>query len=183
VLRVNGVNLNFRTWAGYGDFLPVMWDALRENLETEIFENAADQARAEAVRIAARLGRFDVRSQLALGESQSYQIRKALDLYHYINPKLLVLKSAVGAALSGEELRGGSVPSDLELIERGIPAHMYPMEMVSDKPDLFVICKGIAACRGGRYATTRTAQRAARSKDGRFEVSPSGHCRFTRRHR
>src|SRR5215207_8795229 len=81
VLRVSGVNLNFRTWAGYGQFLPVMWDAIRANLETRIFEDAADQVRAEAVGLAGRLGRLDIRSRLSLGESQSYQVLKALDLY------------------------------------------------------------------------------------------------------
>lgn len=50
ILRVSGVNLNFRTWAGYGKFLPAMWDAIRPNLETRIFEGGADQIRAAAVR-------------------------------------------------------------------------------------------------------------------------------------
>lgn len=135
VLRVSGVNLNFRTWAGYGQFLPVMWDAIRANLETRIFEDAADQVRAEAVGLAGRLGRLDIRSRLSLGESQSYQVLKALDLYHYINPKLLVLTSAVRLALVGQGIRDAAAQMDVELIERGVPAHMYPMEMVSDKPD------------------------------------------------
>jgi hypothetical protein len=134
VLRVSGINLNFRTWAGYGQFLPVMWDAIRANLDTRIFEDAADQVRAEAVRMAAQLGRVDVGSRLSLGESQSYQIEKALDLYHYINPKLLVLTSAVRLALVGQQFRGAA-QIDFDLIERGVPAHMYPMELVSDKPD------------------------------------------------
>lgn len=38
--------------------------------------------------MAGELGKPDARSRLRLGESQSYQIEKALDLYHYINPKL-----------------------------------------------------------------------------------------------
>src|SRR5918995_6036833 len=135
ILRVSGVNLNFRTWAGYGKFLPLMWDAIRPNLETRIYENAADRVRADAVRIAGQLGRPYIRSRLPLGESQGYQIQKALDLYHYINPKLLVLTSAVRLALIGEEFRGQMGQSDFELIERGVPARMYPMEMVSDEPD------------------------------------------------
>ncbi|MEX0802553.1 MAG: halocarboxylic acid dehydrogenase DehI family protein [Candidatus Binatia bacterium] len=135
IRQIQGVNLNFRTWGGYGKFLPVMWDATRANLETRVFENAADQVRAEAVRIAGQLGRLDIKARSPLGESQSYQIQKALALYHYINPKLLVLTSAVRLALIGEELRGGAAQSDVELIERGVPAGMYPMEMVSEKPD------------------------------------------------
>jgi hypothetical protein len=51
----------------------------------------------------------------------------------YINPKLLVLTSAVRLALMGEQITAGSGQADCELIERGIPARMYSMEMVSDE--------------------------------------------------
>jgi len=132
-LRVSGINLNFRTWAGYQKFFPVMWDAMRPNAETRAFETAADRVRAEAVRIAERLGKLDAATSLRLGESQSYQIRRALDLYHYINPKLLVLTSAVSLALDGE--RTGGATGSVELIERGAPTQMYPMEMVAEEPE------------------------------------------------
>jgi len=101
-LRVTGVNLNFRAWAGYEKFFPVMWDAMRPTVETRAFEEAADQVRAEAARAAETLGRLDAASQVQLGESQAYQIKAALDLYHYVNPKLLVFTSAVKLALNGE---------------------------------------------------------------------------------
>jgi hypothetical protein len=135
VLRVNGVNLNFRTWAGYGGFLPLMWDAIRPNAETRVFEDAADRIRAEAVEKAAALGKLNANTRVTLGESQIYQIKKALDLYHYINPKLLLLTSAVRLALSGQAFGQSAGGDAVELIERGIPAKMYPMEMVSDEPD------------------------------------------------
>jgi hypothetical protein len=135
VLRVNGVNLNFRTWAGYGGFLPLMWDAIRPNAETRAFENAADEIRAEAVEKAAALGKLNAATRVTLGQSQSYQVRKALDLYHYVNPKLLLLTSAAYMALTSSHVlqeveRGDS----LERLSRGFPSKMYPMEMVSDKP-------------------------------------------------
>lgn len=135
-LRVTGVNLNFRAWAGYEKFFPVMWDAMRPTVETRAFEEAADQVRAEAARAAETLGRLDAASQVRLGESQAYQIKAALDLYHYVNPKLLVFTSAVKLALNGEhQAHGVSEAGTLELIERGAPARMYPMEMVSADPD------------------------------------------------
>lgn len=135
-LRVTGVSLNFRTWAGYEKFFPVMWDAMRPTVETRAFEEAADQVRAEAARAAETLGRLDAASQVQLGESQAYQIKAALDLYHYVNPKLLVFTSAVKLALNGDhQARGESRVGTLELIERGVPARMYPMEMVSADPD------------------------------------------------
>lgn len=85
--------------------------------------------------VAAELGGEQIRTRLPLGQSQSYQIQKALDLYHYINPKLLLLTAAVRLALRGEPIKGHASQTELELIERGCPANMYPMEMVSDKPD------------------------------------------------
>lgn len=136
VLRVRGVNLNFRTWAGYGDFLPVMWDAIRPTAETRAFEEAADQLRAEAADAASTLGRLDALDGARLGESQRWHIERSLDLYHYINPKLLLITSAVRLALLDEPL-GTATPESrpLERIERGPPAEMLPMEMTSDEPD------------------------------------------------
>lgn len=192
-LRVTGVNLNFRTWAAYGKFLPAMWDAVRPNAETRAFENAADQVRMRAVLAADKLGRLGVPAAVRLGDSQAFQIRAALDLYHYVNPKLLVLTSAVRLALDGEPVgpdatggggtgsertgsgqpapagegepsrqrsggtgerdetgAGGAAPEGaatgqgaadelgggarLELLERGAPGSMYPMEMVDEDP-------------------------------------------------
>jgi|GEM_PF-6708524 len=43
-LRVTGVNLNFRTWAFFERFFPVMWDAIRPNAETRAFEEAGGVA-------------------------------------------------------------------------------------------------------------------------------------------
>ncbi len=131
--RVTGVNLNFRTWAGYEKFFPVMWDATRPMVETQAFEEASDRVRAEAVRAAENLGRLDATKSVRLGESQVYQIQSALDLYHYINPKLLVFTAILELALKGERI--GDEATKLELIERGAPPRMYPMEMVAEEPD------------------------------------------------
>ncbi len=134
VLRVTGVNLNLRTWATFENFLPPMWDALRSNLETRAFESAADRIRSDAVGAVAGLPRLDALASVRLGESQRYQIERALDLYHYINPKLLVLTSAVLLALDGEKI-GRGVAGAPERIERGEPAKMFPMEMVAEEPE------------------------------------------------
>lgn len=136
-LRVSGINLNFRTWAGYRSFLPLLWHAVRPNVETRAFEDAADHVRAEAVQIAQRLGRVGASAHVRLGPSQAYQIQAALRLYHYINPKLLVLTSAVRLALAGEPVGGneGGVNERTVRLARGVPAHMYPMEMVSERPE------------------------------------------------
>jgi hypothetical protein len=135
-LRVSGVNLNFRTWAGYEKFLPLMWDAMWPVAETRAFEDAADRVRAEAVLAAQGLGHLSVAEHVRLGESQRYQIQAALDLYHYINPKLLVFTSTVKLALEEWPPEENTTEEhEKDLIERGIPERMYPMEMIPTDPD------------------------------------------------
>src|ERR671910_2398512 len=84
-LRVTGVNLNFRTWAGFPVFFPVMWTAMQPVAASRAFESASDALRSRAVDLALELPRLHVSA--ALGESQRYQIARALALYDYINPK------------------------------------------------------------------------------------------------
>jgi hypothetical protein len=134
ILRVNGVHPIFCTWAGYEKFFPAMWDAIQPNLETRAFENAADHIRSEAAQGAARLGRLDAPSRVFLGESQAYQIRAALRMYHYMNPKLLVIASAVRTALGEPFGLAGRSGAGEELIERGVPPRMYPIEMSAEDP-------------------------------------------------
>lgn len=132
-LRVSGVNLNFRTWAAYGDFLPLMWDALRPNLETLHFQQTADRVREAAAGAAQPFVPLAARRAADLGESQAYHVLASLDLYHDVNPKLLVLTSAVLMSLEGEQIAGSKEPTTQ--IARGVPPTMAPMEMEDEKPD------------------------------------------------
>jgi len=132
-LRVTGVNLNLRTWAAFEHFLPAMWDEVRPNVETTVFERAANQIRAEALQAAGAFPQAESQAEAGLGESRSYQIRAALDLYHDINPKLLVLTSAVAQALHGEHI-GSDNGAGVEKLPRGEPAKMFAMEMEPEKP-------------------------------------------------
>lgn len=86
-LRVSGVNLLFRSWAVYKNFLPLMCEAARPTLITVPFETAADELRKTATFMASTLAPTDPLA-VSLGDSQRFQIEAALDLYHYINPKL-----------------------------------------------------------------------------------------------
>lgn len=133
-LRVTGINLNFRTWATFEHFFPALWNAAQPALDTWAFEDAADQIRGEAVAAASGLGRVAAEARGRLGPSQAFQVQAALALYHYVNPKLLVLTSAVGLALRGEPVgQSGAAPA--ARIRRGVPAGMYPMEMVPEDSD------------------------------------------------
>ncbi len=135
-LRVSGVTLNFRTLAGYKNVLPLLWDELQPNLETREFEDGADRIRARAVQLAAALASPHPQPLVILGESQRYQIQSALKLYHYIDPKILLLTSALRVSLQGESIGWDDVSAKApSVIVRGIPARMYPMEIASDTPD------------------------------------------------
>src|SRR5690242_6999990 len=77
VLRVTGVNLNFRTWAGYGNWLPSMWDAMGPNAGSRAFEHAADLVRADALRLAENLGPLGAAAAMShFGQSREWQLMK-----------------------------------------------------------------------------------------------------------
>lgn len=136
-LRVTGVNLLFRSLAGYRHALPTIWSAVAPVVSTRDFEQAADRLRAKAVELASSMERLGVSDSGILGLSQTYHVQRALALYHYINPKLLVMVSAVRQAIEDQQgtanERGRRQPA--ETIPRGHPSGMSPMEMVSDEPD------------------------------------------------
>jgi Halocarboxylic acid dehydrogenase DehI. len=113
-----------------------MWDAMRPLVETAEFERAADELRAAAVNAASKLPRLEAKRRSNPGPSQAYQIRAALDLYHYVNPKLLIFTVVVRFALEDEPPTAtGYQAADSVLIERGVPLAMYPMEMEDEEPD------------------------------------------------
>jgi hypothetical protein len=139
IVRVSGVSLSFRALATFEKSFPMVWDALRPNVESRAFEEMADELRREAVAIAQALPRGATPPEPELGESQRYRLSAALDLYHYVNPKLLAFTAALRLSLRGE-LRGaaaeGSLPGAAnEQIARGIPASMHPLEMASEDQD------------------------------------------------
>jgi len=132
-LRVSGVNMNFRTWAGFPRFFPAMWASMQPIAASQAFESGADHVRGRAAELAGALPA--VPTGTSTGESQRYQIRQALALYHYINPKLLLFTILVRRGLTGEAPAGA--PADTELgptVPFGPPARMAAMEMVSEAP-------------------------------------------------
>lgn len=136
-LRVTGVNLLFRSLAGYRHALPTIWPAVPPVVSARAFEQAADHVRARAVDLASSMERLNVSDSVILGPSQAYHVEKALALYHYINPKLLVMVSALRQAIDDPKgiANGTAHQLTVETVPRGQPNGMYPMEMVSDEPD------------------------------------------------
>jgi hypothetical protein len=134
-LRVTGLDVTVRTWAGFERFLVAMWEAMGPNTETRAFESAADEVRARAVDAVDRWEPLGAWGAVSLGESQRYHLRGALELYHYLNPKMLVFTSAVQLALQDEAVGALQPLGSAERIERGAPARMMAMEWVSERPD------------------------------------------------
>ncbi|WP_372716455.1 halocarboxylic acid dehydrogenase DehI family protein [Novipirellula sp.] len=134
-LRVRGINLIFRTWAGHKGLLPILWDTVRPNAETMRFEQSSDQIRSAAVELTKSLGNLDAKQQSPLGPSQAFQLHEMLKLYHYINPKLLLLASAVRQGLDGElSIKQYSATEPAERIAPGVPAEMAALEMEDENP-------------------------------------------------
>ncbi len=134
-LRVTGLDVAARTWAGFERFVVAMWEAMGPNAETRAFESAADEVRAEAVEAVVRLGRLGAWDAVDLGESQRYHLKGALELHHYLQPKMLVFISAVKQALWGQPVGRLQPMGSAERIERGAPARMMELEWVSERPD------------------------------------------------
>lgn len=132
-LRVTGIDLDVLSWARQNRILQLSWAAIKANMESRGFEQAADRLRALGVHYANHLGRLEA-PQAMLGESQAWQIRAALRLYHYLNSKLLLLTSALRLSLFVEGPPGRPAEYS-ERIERGVPEGMYPMERVSEHPE------------------------------------------------
>lgn len=136
VLRVTGVDLTFRTWAAMGHWLPVMWDAMRPNAESRAFEHAADLVRADAMRLAENLGPLGAAAALVnFGESRAWQLMKSIELYHFLDPKLLVFTAAVRRALDEGPIAGTNEATEgAELLSPRLPRRMLPMEMQAEQP-------------------------------------------------
>jgi hypothetical protein len=134
VLRLSGVPSVFRAWAALDRFFPIMWDAMRPNVETRTFEEVSDHLRATAVRLASRLGKLGARPRVWLGQSQSYHLQGLLDFYHYADAKLLLFASAMRRAI---ETQGtvSAQPGPVEFIERGVPSKMLPLELAAEDHD------------------------------------------------
>jgi hypothetical protein len=133
-LRLTGVPLPLRALAARESRFPALWAAVLPNAETRAFEEAADRLRDEAVHAAARLDRLSVLGRAQLGESQAFQAEAALLLLHYMDAKLLLLFSTLASAL--EDAPPAPLPGQgrgsSELIERGAPARMAPLELVDE---------------------------------------------------
>ncbi|QSQ11826.1 halocarboxylic acid dehydrogenase DehI family protein [Myxococcus landrumensis] len=133
-LRVSGVDVSLRTWAAHPRFFVAMWEAMGPNVETRAFEELAAGLWQEVLDTTVRWEVLGAWSAVKLGPSQRFHARGALELYEAMQPRVLLMVSAVRLALEGHVVGRRGVPGELERLERGIPSRMAAMEWVAQKP-------------------------------------------------
>lgn len=113
-LRTPVVGLPFRALAVHPDYLQVAWIALKPNVQTVFFEMRSDELRAFAVRSLPKA---------ASAPDAPAQARTALDLFHYLNPKLLLATAALRSAANGQQPRLAELTRhEKRQVAPGVPA-------------------------------------------------------------
>jgi hypothetical protein len=109
LLRVPWVPLFYRALAPMPDALQAAWPALAPNVETRAFEEAADDLRVLLTRTAVELGTPLLEPMLL---SRGYDVdeidemRDALQLFHYVDPKLMLVTGGLVQLDEGRFLGG-----------------------------------------------------------------------------
>jgi len=133
-MRVPRVPLFFRALAGEKALLPC-FQALRPAIRLRAFEEAADELRAKAARAAVDLGCPLIETQLEWAGydlDEIDEIRGQVDIFHYVDAKLLMLSAVLGRALedgSGGESKGARAE---QRVPRGVPQDMDHIELVPE---------------------------------------------------
>src|SRR5436190_17495950 len=133
-MRVGRVPLLFKALAAEKALIPC-WQAMRPAIRVRAFEEAADDLRARAARSAVDLGCPLIETQLEWAGydiDEIDQIRGQVDIFHYIDAKLLMATCVLAEALRGG---GGGVqrgPRGEQRVPRGVPQDMEPIELVPE---------------------------------------------------
>ena len=133
-LRVARVPLLFRALAGEKALLPC-WQALRPAVRLRAFEECADDLRARAARAAVDLGCPLIETQLEWAGydlDEIDEIRAQVNIFHYQNPKLLLVVAVLCEALGGEAGGGKETPRATQRVPRGVPHEMGIVELVPE---------------------------------------------------
>src|SRR2546422_201882 len=102
-MRVGRVPLLFKALAAEKALMPC-WQALRPAIRVRAFEEAADDLRARAARSAVDLGCPLIETQLewaGYDVDEIDQIRGQVDIFHYVDAKLLMATCVLAEALRG----------------------------------------------------------------------------------
>jgi len=133
-LRVGRVPLLFKALAAEKALLPC-WHAMRPAIRVRAFEEAADDLRARAAQIAVDLGCPLIETQLewaGYDVDKIDEIRGQVDIFHYINAKLLMAAGVLAEALQGGVGGVSRGPRGEQRVPRGVPQDMDPIELVAE---------------------------------------------------
>src|SRR5919201_425339 len=133
-VRVGRVPLLFKALAAEKALVPC-WTALRPAIRVRAFEEAADDLRARAARAAVDLGCPLIETQLewaGYDVDEIDQIRGQVDIFHYVDAKLLMAVTVLAEALSGGVGGVPRGPRGEQRVPRGVPQDMDPIELVPE---------------------------------------------------
>jgi hypothetical protein len=136
-LRVGRVPLLFKALAAEKALVPC-WTAMRPAIRVRAFEEAADDLRARAARFAVDLGCPLIETQLEWAGydlDEIDEIRGQVDIFHYLDAKLLMGVSILAEALAGGAGGVSRGPRGEQRVPRGVPQEMEPIELVPEEPN------------------------------------------------
>ena len=133
-MRIGRVPLLFRALAAEKALLPC-FQALRPAIRVRAFEEAADDLRARAARAAVELGCPLIETQLEWAGydlDQIDEIRGQVDIFHYIDAKLLMAVSVLSQALQGGVGGARKGARAEQRVPRGVPPESDHIELVPE---------------------------------------------------
>src|SRR5438067_9678348 len=133
-MRVGRVPLLFKALAAEKALVPC-WNALRPAIRVRAFEEAADDMRARAARAAVDLGCPLIETQLewaGYDVDEIDEIRGQVDVFHYLDAKLLMMTAILAQALEGGVGGAKKGARAEQRIPRGVPPDMDHIELVPE---------------------------------------------------
>ncbi len=133
-MRVGRVPLIFKALAAEKALGPC-WNALRPAIRVRAFEEAADDLRARAARAAVELGCPLIETQLewaGYDVDEIDEIRGQVDIFHYVDAKLLMATAVLAAALEGGTGGASKGARAEQRVPRGVPQDMDHIELVAE---------------------------------------------------
>ncbi len=133
-LRVGRVPLLFKALAAERA-LSACWAAMRPAIRVRAFEEAADDLRAGAAQAAVELGCPLIETQLEWAGydiDEIDEIRGQVDVFHYLDSKLLMAAALLSQALSGGSGGARRGARAEQRAPRGVPQDMDHIELVPE---------------------------------------------------
>src|SRR5438128_6941727 len=133
-MRVGRVPLLFKALAAEKALMPC-WQALRPAIRVRAFEEAADDLRARAARAAVDLGCPLIETQLEWAGydiDEIDEIRGQVDVFHYLDAKLLMMTAILAQALEGGVGGAKTGARAEQRVPRGVPPDMDHIELVPE---------------------------------------------------